>query len=677
MNKILIVFFLYLLSVTSPAQTMQQIFMAGLASSGVIPIALDGSACTGTASSNAVVACSSPLTVTAGDTILSFCFANGDSGDPANIIGNDTVNGYYDAVRGAVHPNSGTVWVSSFVYLNSASGSITPQCTGWELNGWGIYAQAIKGTRTALALDSGGVNLSHSATTAATNPTAGTAASPTNANEMVLCQMVRPTASATSAGTGYLPTGTLTAVANTVAQYFQYQIQTTATAANCPYTSGSAKYIDVQYALLNASSSSGYRALTGVYGAPAAAQTNGATATIVILNTNAGSLSPLNGNPGWFQQSGAATTFDTSVHPLGSYPLLVNGVPHIIGDAATSIKVPSANTTTAYGWAPEGFIDEGRGMWVGQFVRLGTNQGLSQICDNMNLDGTLVEGQETTQIGTNSSGVIFFQIEINSGGTPGGANLFPSTPLNLNQDYYIISHVAGVNDANDDIYVLAEATPGTLPWVVIDHITWPRAGPIQATATGTASSGATSVTVASSTAQPVVGQTIWSGTGGVGTSQITPGTLVTSVSGTCSSSCTVGISAVTTASMSTTPLIFTGATARTTASTTAGSTTLTVTSGTGLASGDRGAGSVVGMVGVQAGTWLAAGSGTSWTLSQPATLTETSATADFWPTAGTTYDIHFGKYSSCSSTADYWFSGLVMDPYGTYLPLVASGALPI
>lgn len=666
--------FLFLFIVTSASAQLNVAFPGPgpIHVSGTIPITLDAS-CTGTGSAS-TIGCSSPMTVTAGDTIVVGCYTNGASFDPSNIFVNDVVNGYYDGVVGNLHPAGSNQWVNVSVFPNSASGSITPFCTNWESDGFGIAAYAFKGTRTTQVLDgAAAINLFNSVGVAATNPNAGTAGAPTNANEAIVCNLVLTSSTATTAGAGYSPAGTLTGVINTMAQYSEYIVNPVT--ANCPYGTSVAKtYTDTQIALLNASNPSGYKALTGMYGAPAAAQTNGATATVAILNGTSGSLTPLNAptaNTWWFLQSGSATTFDTGIAPLGSLKLLVNGVPHVIGDAATSIKVPSANTTTAYAWGTEGLLNNGPGMWLGSFMRIGTNEGANQGCDTWNIDSSLVEGAETTQVETNGSSVIGFRFEINGGATPTSPTLFPSTALNFAQDYYVITHVAGVNEANDDIYIFGETTPGTLPWTLFGHLTWPRSGPVRDTTTATAGSGASTITVASATGIQI-GQTVWSGTTSTATPEITAGTTVTSIAGT-----SIGISAPTTTSMSATPVMFTGPVAATTGSVTAGSTTLTVTSGTGLVAGSPGTGQVVGMAGVLPGTLLNSGSGTSWVLSQPATTTQTSVPVQLWTPQTQHYGFHFGKYSSCSSSGDMWFGGFIFDPYATVLPLIANGTLPL
>ena len=536
-----------ILAAALPAQIMmtgghRKIFSGG----GTTPISLDAS-CTGNPSTANPAPCSSAMTVTAGDDIIVKCSTNGTSFDPSNIVVSDPINGYYDIVQSNSQPAGSNDWVVYAIFQNSAGGSITPQCTSWEANGWVISAQAWSHARSTFALDSGSVNQFHLASSAATNPTSGQAlasgtytsgltatgsgtcslsvtnaagspalvsvtvtggtvgstltiikpgygyttaptsatvqsftsttcsgtatistsissGTPTNNNEAIICELIRATAATTTAGTGFTPSGTLTATAQTIALYDQYQIQTSATAQNCPYTSASAKYTNGQIALLNASNPQGAKALgPGVYRPPAAVQTNGATVTAAILNSTSGSLSTLAppGDTGasWWTMSGSGT-FDTSVHPLGTLPLLVNGVYHVLGDAGTSVKIPSATTSSGPEWNQQGMLDNGTGAWYGQFVRIGTNEVSGQGCDTFNLDSTLVEGAMTMQINYNTGPGVGFVLEINAAATPSSSTLFPSTALNLGQDYYMIAHAAGVDDANDDVYIYGEAKIG-------------------------------------------------------------------------------------------------------------------------------------------------------------------------------------------------------------------------
>lgn len=582
--------------------------------SGSTPITLDAS-CTGSASASDHAACSSAMTVTAGDTITCEGYKNNNF-DPGNLYFNDPINGYYASVTGNVHPTSANIWVGTAVFESSVSGSITPQVWNWESAGMGIACQAWKGTPASFTLDGGAVNLFRSATAA--NPTSGTAASPTNANEVIVCQLVRATAATTSNSGAWLPSGTLTGVTETIAQYFQYMIQTTATSENCPYTSASAAFTDTQVALINASSTGGYKGLTGVFGAPANAQTNGATASLTILNTSTGTtagslytLSPATASAMWALQSGSATTFQTNagvgatIAPLGSLKLLVNGQSHTLGDAATAVRIPAANCTTGYNASTEGLQDTGQGGWYGVFVYVEGSLTNSQGSDIMNIFGSMTDGTLAVQWNTTgtTSGACSsspfntapcLDIEVANTSTTGAA-LNP-TGLTHDQGFFIIIHAAGINNPNHELYVLAEATPGTLPWVVVGHSTKAVTGTPAATTLGTV---------------------------------------------------------------------------------TAGSTALTVTSGTGLTAGSADVANGIAMAGVPPGTYLASGSGTSWVMSQPATTNEVAVTASFWAAAGGPFGATFGKYSSCSLNNNVDFSGFIYDPYGVILPLIAAGTISL
>ena len=246
-----------------------------------------------------------------------------------------------------------------------------------------------------------GVNLTRSATAA--NPTSGTAAAPTNNNEVVVCQLVRATAATTSNSAPWLPSGTLTGVTQTLAQYFQYQIQTSATTVNCNYTSVSAAFRDTQFSLINSASTGGYHGLTGVY-AVANAQTNAATATAAILNTisgaTAGSLTSFSiSGVGW-TGGNAGINFKTgsSTAPLGSLKILGNQQPHTLGDSATAINFPIAELTHGFNFEPYAVGDQGNGMWSGMFINVEGTLTAAQGCDVMANFGGVVDGSLTLQL---------------------------------------------------------------------------------------------------------------------------------------------------------------------------------------------------------------------------------------------------------------------------------------
>ena len=142
------------LSVVAPSQTMTQAIVGSVTHSGVVAITLDAS-CSGSSSGAISASCSSPMTVTAGDTITCEGYKNNNF-DPGELWFNDNVNGYYASVAGYSHPTSTNIWTGSAIFENSASGTITPQVSNWESTGIGIHCQAWKGVPTSAPLDGGG-----------------------------------------------------------------------------------------------------------------------------------------------------------------------------------------------------------------------------------------------------------------------------------------------------------------------------------------------------------------------------------------------------------------------------------------------------------------------------------------------------------------------------------------
>ena len=144
-------------------------------------------------------------------------------------------------------------------------------------------------------------------------------------------------------------------------------------------------------------------------------------------------------------------------------------------------------------------------------------------------------------------------------------------------------------------------------------------------------------------------------------------TAVEAISGTCSSSCTVTLSQNTTASISGT-VTFVGKpttlVAATNGTASAGSTALTVVvPGSGTIAVNDPVGSTDGSI--QQGTYVAAVSGTSVTLSQPATSAVATGVT-FWSPTASASSFTIGKWSSCSFTNPVWYSGVVWDPYGDW-----------
>lgn len=614
------------------------------------------------------VACSSPMTFTCGDTIE--CTASTVGFDPMTLYFNDVVNGVYDNIEGKVHPNSATTWVATAVFANSACGPITPQVNNWEaISQMNLKCRALLGTRTTLVLDGGAVNQTNSTTAA--NPTSGTAAAPTNANEYVGGVMVRPTTSATSDAAPWVPGGTITAIGTSYPIYDHYQIQTTASAANSPMTAASASYINSQFAILHSANPAGYRGVTGFYGVPAIAKTNAASVTAADLQGTTTTLATINVNANW-ALSGTAGIYDTSVAPSGTGTILAQGIGHAFGDAATSIQMSGAQTANFYTWAPE-LASTGAPVWFSSFFRVGsTGTSTGQVCDSFEVEagGSTENAFFVQALYDTVNGLEFFLEPAEGGHSP------LITGLALDTDYRLQIHMAGAGERNHQLIVQSKS--GSV-WSVaqtlnFDVLCTVSAGtncttpPSTGSGTGSASSGSTSLTITGATGSIVAGQVVIPQTG------IPYLTAVESVTGTCATSCTIVLSQNTTGAISGTVGFTTKPTnlaAATNGTASSGSTAVTIVaplSGT-IAVNDN-----VGGSGIEDGTYVTAISGTSLTLSQPTNAAITNGGIWFWSgnSGGANFmAVHFGKWSSCTIGGKEWFSGMHFDPlgaWGAYLP---------
>jgi hypothetical protein len=634
---------------------------------GLVAITLDGT-CSGTGSTQ-TIACSAAMTVTAGDTIACTGSASGGS-DPATLYFNDVTNGMYDNIEGIVHPNAATTtFVATAVFQNSASGSITPQVNNWEgPANMQLKCRAFRGTRSSLVVDSGSVNQTNSTTAA--NPTSGTAAAPTNANEVVIGAMVRAATSAVSDAGPWVPGGTITAVGTTYPIYDHYQIQASAVTANSPMTAASTAFIDTQFALLNASNPSGYRGVTGFYGIPAIAKTNAASVTAADLNGATTTLTTLKANATW-ALTGTAAAYDTSITPSGTGHILAQGIGHSFGDAATSVKFTGAQTNNFYTWGDQ-IRAPGSPMWLSTFFRMGATGTVSgQLCDSLEMQGGTTENTFWIQPKYDSVAGLEFALEPNEG----GLSPYAAASFTLDTDYRIQLHIAGSSERFHQLIVQSKS--GSV-WSVAATVNFDVLCTVLAatgcttptstgSGTGSASSGSTSLTITSSTGSIVAGQVVIPQTG------IAYLTAVESIAGTCATSCTITLSQKTTAAISATVGFITKPTqfvAATNGTMSAGSTAVTVVvPGSGVIA----VGDAIGGTGIATGTLVSAISGTSLTLSQPSTAATTNAGIWFWQPPNTTggVGISFGKFSSCTVAGPEWFSGMHFDPtgaWGAYLP---------
>jgi len=653
---LLLLFVIVAFTPTASAQC-GSLMLVGVGGSCGGPIILDAT-CTGTG--NAVtVPCSSAMTVTAGDTIV--CEGAGNDFDPESLTFNDTVNGFYDGIEGLPHPNaSTTTWDAAGVFQNSAGGSITPQVWNYEGVTLNIKCRALKGTRSSLVLDGGAVNQTNSTTAA--NPTSGTAAAPTNANEYVGGWMVRSALATVTDAAPWVPGSAITAVGSSYPIYDHYQIQTTAVTANSPMTATSTAFVDSQFAILNNSNPPGYKGLFGFYGAPAIAKTNAANATIADLNGATTTLADVNNSPttGW-TLTGTAGIYDTSIAPSGTGKILVEGVGHSFGDAATSIQFTGAQTASNYEWDAQ-ILNLGWREYYSTFFRVGSSGITSgQVCDGHSVFGSVGENGFVLQAQYNTGPGLQFLLE-NIGGTTGSS--VQGSGLTLDTDYFVQMQLGGANDRFSNTYIYSKS--GSV-WSLATTITFdilcdPGTASLcgtpttHGTATGSASSGSTTLTTSGVSGTITAGDIVVDAGGAVPWL-----TRVDAVAGS-----TVTLSQKTTGSISDTVSFYqpiSTLAAATNGTVSAGSTALTIVV---PATGTVAAGQIVGGNNIPAGTFVTAVSGTSVTLSQPVVAAGTNAGVWFWAVNSNFEGIKFGKWSSCSIASKIWYSGQHFDPYGAW-----------
>src|SRR5258705_112069 len=231
----------------------------------------------------------------------------------------------------------------------------------------------------------------------------------------------------------------------------------------------SAAFINTQFAVLNASNPAGYRAFTGVYGAPAIAKTNGASATVADLNGATTTLATVPKNGGWALNQGAAQTYTTAIAPTGTGKILLQGVAHTFGDAGTSISFTGNASLTEYLWAGEPVAD-GHPMFYSAFVRVGS-AGITSgnSCDSMVLSGGVTDNNLTLQITYTAGNGIYFDLEPFESGQ--SDNFIPSSPLSLDTDYRYMIHMAGTNEEYHKLIVQRQS--GGV-WSTTDTFNYPE-----------------------------------------------------------------------------------------------------------------------------------------------------------------------------------------------------------
>jgi hypothetical protein len=613
------------------------------------------------------------MTVTAGDTIV--CNVYGQSGGNNETgAAMDSVNGFYDNVYGFAHPNSTLSWVTTAIKQNSAGGSITPQIyysaiPNAQAN---LICYAFKGTAVSQVLDGGAVEQTQTATS--TNPTSGTAAAPTNNNEVAVAFMSRNSATApSSGGTCWLPSGTLTLVGTSQArQSAEYCIQTTTTAVNGPFTAtGSVAYVDSQLALLQSGTPGGYRSVTGLfvpYGARGSAPTGTMSAALLGAATSTLSNVHFNAASPYWTLNGTAPTYDNSVNPTATGQIMVQQVAHTWGDAGVSMLTSGAAGSSFFS-VQDDWSTTGAPMWGSFFYRMASSGKTNSVaCDIFSLAGGGIDGQIIGQVDVAASGTTFtmkMETVENAGSTAAA-----SPTLNMDTDYFIQEHIAGANERYHQLlfYAKSGSTWSLLGTANLDHTCTNAANatctlptPV-VSPTGTASSGATSMTLSSGTST-ANGQLVLDPTNNCipWPTLIEAGGTTTSV--TLSQATTCAISG-TTVNFYTVPANLSVATNCTVSS---GSTSMSCAApGVGTIT----AGYAVGATGIIQGTVVSSATGSgpiTVTLSSPANTALTNAGVAFWNLTATGV-LEFGKNAggSCGVTSSQWFSGVMWDRFGTW-----------
>jgi hypothetical protein len=657
-----ITFIVLLALVLLGTSTQRPTFSAQNVATGFSAITLDAS-CTNSGTTN-YLACSSAMTVTAGDTIV--CNIAGQSGG-SSLTGDviDAINGPYNGVFGtALAGTANPSWVMTTVFENSAGGSITPIAyykTAPSTRST-INCKAWKNTATSYVLDGGGVEQTTGASVI--NPTSGTATAPLNNNSVVWAVMSRNSATAPSSGGGaWLPSGTLTVIGGSgMRQSDEYQIQTTAATANGPFTGNTTAQntVDSQLAVLPLGTTGGYRGLTGFYlplGAAGSAPTGTVTAaTLGGATSYLTDIAQFSGSPFW--TVGGTPTYDTGVNPTATGHIMVAQVAHAFGDAGSSVKYTQAATGSSQ--VQDDWFDHGEGDWLWSFWRIsGTGIVNNDFCDILDDKGGVTSIEVTAQMKYNTNDVGFI-LESTDGAVVSGSQRISLGNL-VNTDLRVGMHIASVNERYH-VLKIQQKSGGvwsdafTLQYDNLctqssqTNCTTPTPA---ATPTGTNSSGSTAMTLSSGTGT-VNGQVLIDPTNSClpWPTRIDSGGGTTSITLSQPSTCAVS---GTTVNFYSKPVELSTATNGTVS---AGSTAVTIVVPT---TGTVTVGQSIGGFGIRPGTIVSAVAGTSLTLSIPASAAMTNGGLSFWNASGTTRIINFGRFASCNTPADQWWSGLLED----------------
>jgi hypothetical protein len=243
-----------------------------------------------------------------------------------------------DAYNGSTYQAAGEAY-----FANSASGSISPTLTFSASSGHlAIGCQAWKSAKSSAPVDPAAITQLQSVTSNTANPTSGSTQSPTGNGELNVC-LTRDYSQAATAGTNY------TLIDSSATSYFypEYWIQTTATAANCPYTASADMWIDTSVAYMPSSATSGVTPFTGVYEDLSSGCSSGSVPTTSCLGTSGPNVIP----GSWSVSNSSGTLTATSSSPTGA---LANSV-YVDGATYTGSNSWGLHYTTV-GSSPGGYI---------------------------------------------------------------------------------------------------------------------------------------------------------------------------------------------------------------------------------------------------------------------------------------------------------------------------------
>ena len=266
--------------------------IGGINGSAPSPIVQDGAGCSAVATTGTTLSCGS-LTVTAGDLITCQSAPDNPSGGSVFVSVSDTTNGIYLVPQYQNNPSSAGshVNVNSDVqayFPNAAGGTYSPTLTvSGTSDGMTISCQAWKNARTSAALDGGAINQYQLQFTGASNPTSGSAQTPTANGELITC-IVNTSSNTPTAGLGYsLITG-----GSSQLVWSETEIQTTATATNCPFTMASDNWMDYSTAYLPSSASAGVTPITGIWNNASGGSNGVAPTSTTVGNSGAFTIGP-------------------------------------------------------------------------------------------------------------------------------------------------------------------------------------------------------------------------------------------------------------------------------------------------------------------------------------------------------------------------------------------------